>query len=760
MRVDLLEHNKEAYEKIRESLNSGKRKIAISHATGSGKSYLIAKLCEDYNQEKKLVLIPSRYIREQMQKLFIKYNIVNTDFMLYQKIIKMSNEDISAMDYQVVVLDEYHHDTSNVWGEKIKCLMETHTDSIIFGTSATPVRSDGVDTINELFEGNCASELPLSHAIAKKIVPLPTYVSAMYSLDEELERLREKVKNATNTKEEKEEFYKKINAMRSQIEKSYGVPIILNKFLKNKEGKYLVFCKNKRHLVEIKDTAIDWFKTAGFKDIHVYMVHSSYEDRDKEYNAFCNDTSHSLKLLFCVNMLNEGLHLEDISGVLLLRPTCSSIVWHQQIGRCIEANNTGNPVIIDATNNFQSIGQAVGLLKEVKNAIKKEKDGNDDFDDISFLDIDTFFVTGFVQEIQKMFGEIEGGLRWNWELYIQAIKQYKDREGDCDVPQEHVEVMYDGTEVKLGRWVLCMRSTKKGISNYLLNSERLKQLNELEFIWDSKKYKFEKKVNACIVFYFINKKNPSKASKNSKEKELGSFLSVCRNSIKNNPNYPEWKLELLKQIPTFFDEKESAFDRFYRMALAYKEKYGHVNIMHNDVIEGYNIGKKYGYLYGKYKGGQLKEKEISILKNIGIDITRGKLKKQHNQKMKLVIDAVNEGVIISKQNKFYKGVNLYDWKIGHKCKFTEEEIKLINKLIPNNKIPVRIIDSTNNQILGVYQSINKAGNALYEKYHVVSSSYNGTSAINKHLRGKIKNPIFKGRFRFEHADSKDCQTTS
>lgn len=343
----------------------------------------------------------------------------------------MSDEDIADMDYDVIALDEYHHDTSKVWGNKVKTLIESHSESIIFGTSATPVRSDGVNTIDELFEGNCASALPLSESIAKKIVPLPKYVGALYTLDDELEKLRQKVENATNTSEEKQEFYKKIDLMRSQIEKSYGMPIILNKHIKNKEGKYLVFCKNKRHLREVKETVIGWFRTAGCKDINAYEVYSDYENKDAEYKAFCEDTSHNLKLMFCVDMLNEGLHLENISGVLLLRPTRSSIVWHQQIGRAIEANNTNTPVIIDAVNNFSAVGQGMELMREIKDAIAKEKESDSDFDDSGFEDIDTFFVLEQVVEIQEMFKEIEGRLKgreWT-EDEIEILKKWYPIEG-------------------------------------------------------------------------------------------------------------------------------------------------------------------------------------------------------------------------------------------------------------------------------------------------------------------------------------------
>ena len=118
MGVDLFKHNQEAYEKVKSAIVDGKKKIAISHATGTGKSYLIAKLFEDYSNDKKLVLVPSTYIGDQIKELFEKYSIQNVDVILYQKLIKMDDKDIAAMNYDVVTLDEYHHDTSKVWGKK------------------------------------------------------------------------------------------------------------------------------------------------------------------------------------------------------------------------------------------------------------------------------------------------------------------------------------------------------------------------------------------------------------------------------------------------------------------------------------------------------------------------------------------------------------------------------------------------------------------------------------------------------------------
>lgn len=680
----MLEHNQEAYEKIREALASGTRKLAISHATGTGKSYLIDKLFEDYNDEKKLVLVPSTYIRDQLQELFDKYNIVNVDVMLYQKLIKLEDKDISDMDYGVIALDEFHHDTSKVWGSKVKILIESHADSIIFGTTATPVRSDGINALDELFEGNCVSELPLSMAIAKKVVPLPVYVGALYSLDEELERLRAKVDNATNTDDEKKELYDKINSMRKQIEKSYGMPIILNKHIKDSEGKYLVFCKNKKHLVEIKNTVIEWFKIAGFKDIHSYVVHSSYEGKDREYKAFCDDTSHSLKLLFCVNMLNEGLHLSDISGVLLLRPTNSNIIWHQQIGRCIESNNSKNPVIIDAVNNFNAVQQGNGLLQEIKEAVKKEKEsGNRGSGDSDLIDIDTFFITEYVQNVQEMFKKVEGKLKDSWSLHIRALAQYKEREGDCLVPFNHVEILGDGTRVKLGSWISYIRQIKRGTcKRCILTQEKINQLNELKFSWGI----------------------------------------------------------------------ESMFDKFFRYALLYKDKYGHVDIKVEDKIYGYSIGKIRKELCFNYKNGKLSNEQVEKLKSIGIDITLGKYEQKFQQKMDLARQAVDEGVVITNKNCIYNGVDLYQWYFSKKNKFSKEDLEIINKLIPNHNTRKVAIINLENRNVNTYCSIAEASRALKYDFHIVETEKQGKRIIINRLIGKTKNPIYKGRFRFEYAD--------
>lgn len=551
--IDVLKpHNLKAFQEIDKLINSGIKKIAVPRATGSGKTYLMGALAEKYNDNKKLVLEPTRPLLDGVKEKFEEFGIANTDFMTYQKLIRLNEEDIAAMDYKLIFLDECHHGTAPVWGQKINYLMETHSDSIIFGTSATTVRNDGVNVVESIFEGNAVCELSLSTAIARKVLPCPHYITAIYRLDDEFEKLKKRIAASTNTKEEKLEFYEKMKIMKTHFEKSYGIPTILNKYIKAKNGRYLVFCKNLKHLDTMRNIVIDWFRTAGIKNVHSYVVYSDYPDKEKDYKDFCEDNSDSCKVLFSINMLNEGLHIKNISGVLMLRTTQSNLIYLQQLGRLVDADNIDKYLLVfDFVNNFSSVNDGIGLLKEIKDAIAREKENDSDFDNSEFEDIDTFFVLENVIEIKKMFKEIEGRLIGSWDLYIKALKQYKEREGDCNVPKKHIEVV-DDTNVKIGQWIGCMRATKIGRMNCILTEDRKCQLDQMGFIWDPNKYNFEKRVRDIANYYEEHNDYPNIYTNDLNERSMASFIYREKNSAKSG-NYPEWKMKTIQHtFPSFF----------------------------------------------------------------------------------------------------------------------------------------------------------------------------------------------------------------
>ena len=107
----------------------------------------------------------------------------------------------------------------------------------------------------------------------------------------------------------------------------------------------------------------EWF--AGVNpDVVVYEAYSDDPNTDKAFADFKTDTSDRLKLLFCIDMLNEGVHVEGISGVILFRPTISPIIYKQQIGRALTAGDNTTPLILDVVNNFEGLTSISGSHPE------------------------------------------------------------------------------------------------------------------------------------------------------------------------------------------------------------------------------------------------------------------------------------------------------------------------------------------------------------------------------------------------------------
>ena len=69
-------------------------------------------------------------------------------------------------------------------------------------------------------------------------------------------------------------------------------------------------------------------------------------------------TDRVIDLIYCVDQLNMGYHVENITGVILLRNTESASIYNQQIGRCCSVRAENNTVMIDIIDK-KSIGDII-----------------------------------------------------------------------------------------------------------------------------------------------------------------------------------------------------------------------------------------------------------------------------------------------------------------------------------------------------------------------------------------------------------------
>ena len=357
MSIQLFSHNQIAYQSALEILEAC-GKSAIIHPTGTGKSFIGFKLCEEKSEDKICWLSPSEYIfKTQIENLKKAGGAgpKNICFYTYAKLMLMSEEELSAINPKYIVLDEFHRCGAEMWGEGVQRFLALFPNAKVLGLSATAIRylDNQRDMAQEIFEGNIASEMTLGEAIVRGILNPPKYILTVYSYQKDLKKYKYRVKNAKNkaVRDEAEIYYE---ALRRALEKADGLDVIFKKHIKAKDGKYIVFCSGVEHMKDMIERVPGWFGGID-NNPHVYSAYSDDSATSKAFAEFKADKSEHLKLLFCIDMLNEGVHVEKIDGVILFRPTVSPIIYKQQIGRALSASKDKEPIIFDIVNNIDNL---------------------------------------------------------------------------------------------------------------------------------------------------------------------------------------------------------------------------------------------------------------------------------------------------------------------------------------------------------------------------------------------------------------------
>lgn len=639
MRVDLLKHNQEAYENICHMYNEGIQRVAVVQPTGSGKSLLMTKLIEDNPDSRFFVLSTSHKINDQFKSKLDEEALKRIDFNIYCNMPNMSEATMKALQADYILLDEMHRALAKEWSKGINVLLEMYPDAKVLGLSATPIRylDRCRNVVNELFGGNLACDMSLSQAILDGILPMARYVCGVYSFEKDTESLNKKIAKSCNSDEEKKELLEQVKVLKQNLDKANGVSEIIRKYVVSGNEKFVVFLKDTTHLRNMKPVIEKWFTDAGFT-IRMYEVHCKNVDKDKEFQAFKEDTEEGIKLCLSVNMVAEGIH-GDIDGVIMLRETMSPNLYFQMIGRAFSCGKKTIPLIFDLVANSQFISDAVdNFPNELRGEIEKrkeefEKEGKDY--EVGF-NVDEFIVMDEFMDVVSGFREIEERLEGNWNLYIKALTEFKEKNGSCRVPTEYIHIFENGIRLNLGNWARDVRNnTRKGKTRYSLTSERINQLNNLGFVWD--------------------KRNRRRCT--------------------------------------------------------------------------------------------------------DIDITPNNRERQFKNKMNFARQALNEGVIITRTNNKYNGVDLYYWYRVNKNKFAKDEKEILKQLI--NYVPaakrnvykkmVLIIDIKNCKT-NTYSSIADAGRALCNDFHLVNTERSGMTTVSRYLRVNSENSIYKGQFHFKYVN--------
>ncbi len=621
----LFSHNLTAYQAAVDML-AETSKAAIIHPTGTGKSFIAFKLCEDNPYKCILWLSPSEYIfKTQLENLkavsngYVPENIV---FYTYAKLTYMSESEIANINPDYIILDEFHRCGAEVWGKGVQSVLDTFSGVPVLGLSATNIRylDNQRDMADELFEGNVASEMTLGEAIVRGILNPPKYVLSVFQYKKDLQKYSKRVRNA-KSKAVRDEGEKLLDKLRRALENADGLPEIFKKHVPVKNGKYIVFCANAEHMEDMVSHVDEWFGDIDSKP-HIYRAYSDDPETSKAFAAFKKDNSEHLKLLFCIDMLNEGVHMEDVNGVILLRPTVSPIIYKQQIGRALSASKTTNAVIFDVVMNIEnlySIGTVQNEMQVVINYYCEH--GMDDR-----IINERFKIVDEVRDCVQLFEKLNDTLVASWDYMFAEAKKYYELNGNLEVPKR-----YKTDEgYSLGSWLMTQRKVRRGEQFGILGEDRIKKLDSIGMVWESFRDLSWNRYYEAALSYFTEHgdlKIPAQYVKDGLK--LGSWLSNLRTYRKcgAQSNYlTEERIAALDSIGMIWDVLDMLWQRNFAAAKLYFEQNGNLDVPVEYVDEnGVKLGVWLNNLRNAYKGKsggyRLTQEQIDALTSIGMTWT-------------------------------------------------------------------------------------------------------------------------------------------
>ena len=643
---------KRVLQKLKETRINGNKKGLVISATGTGKTYLAAMDIKQFfeinsNTENKLFKINDKKSKTSNIKfLFIAHReeLLENAINVFSKILKIDKNEfgriyggLKEIDksiifasiqslrncynefkpnfFDYIIVDEFHHSMSDSYLKTLSYF----NPKFLLGLTATPKRMDGKDILS-LCDYNVVDEIGIKEALEEDlIVPFHYFGVNDYTI------------NYDNIPYKNGKYNEKIllENLLLNTRTDYIVEKI-NKFgFDGDELSAVAFCQNIEHAFFMKEE----FSKKGYKSA-VITANTSSNERSEILEKFKNK---KIEILCVVDILNEGIDIPTINLLLFLRPTMSSTIFIQQIGRGLrKAKNKDFVTIIDFIGNHKKDYLLINYFSsEVDNKdtlfTKKEKIINEiknQFSNIPkscYVELDRICQNRIIEKIEKINFSSKNILK---EMYLD----YKAEIGKSE--DEFLQIADFDTNIELFQ-ELCLKmhsfynaQLQFEDSKIFKNENEKNPLNttEIEFL----EY-LEKKITLVEPFTFL----------------IIDYLATGKEYINNS--------DLLNKYKVFFDIKRN-FEKHYLLNRIFEE------LMEDEILEktlyGYRFSKKYEKLFSN---GKLNEKStIKSNKKVNKSNFINRLKQLIylglNEFKRNDLDEFNENILIS--YKEYKRVEL------------------------------------------------------------------------------------------------------
>ena len=348
----------EALYALRNSREEGADKGLVHAATGIGKTYLAAFDSKEYERvlfvaHREEILKQAaesfRNVRKSEEYGFFDRNEKCTDKpAIFASVFTLGRSEYLdkkyfAPDYfDYIVIDEFHHAVT----DQYQRIVNYFKPKFMLGLTATPERMDGKN-IYELCDYNVPYEITLKEAIDKGML-VPFHYYGIYD-DTDYSKLH--VVRGKYDDKELNEIY---------IGNVHRHDLILKYYHKYRSDRALGFCCYRAHAEEMAKV----FSSHGVPSVAVYSGADGEYSEDREA-AIRKLKTGEIKVIFSVDMFNEGVDIPNIDMVMFLRPTESPTVFLQQLGRGLRKYRGKEYLnVLDFIGNYEKAGNVRYFLGE------------------------------------------------------------------------------------------------------------------------------------------------------------------------------------------------------------------------------------------------------------------------------------------------------------------------------------------------------------------------------------------------------------
>ena len=614
----------EILEKLKNTRESGNNRGLVVAATGTGKTYLAAMDVKEFFKNRKnssFLFIAHReelldnairvfsdilhIEKENFGRIFSGNKEVGHN-MIFASIQSLRNcyKDFTSDKFNYIIVDEFHHASASSY-EKI---IHYFKPEFLLGLTATPERMDGKDIL-ALCDYNLVGEMGMRKAMEKDLI-VPFHYFGVNDITVDYEKIPYR-----NGKYDEEKLSKDLSV-------SIRTDYIVEKMEKfGYDGKYMsgiAFCQNIKHALYMKNE----FLRKDYKS-ELLTSKTNLTERSKILESFRNK---EIEILCVVDILNEGIDIPDINLLLFLRPTLSSTVFIQQIGRGLrKAAGKDFVTIIDFIGNHKKdylitkvfsdeIHNKSFLYEKKEKIIEQIKNQFSNIPGASYIELDRICQERIIDKIEKINFNSRNILK---EMY----NEFKNDIGKS--PEEFLEISDFDSNIELFVELVTKVGSFYEAQVQFENDNFIKYYRMKNPKTDLLAY-MEKKIRLCEPFTYLTVKFFLKSKyegQNLRNKYINSEI-------------------LLSEYKKYFSIKDE-FKNFYLLERIFNE------LIEDEILEadlyGYKISKKYEAIF--YEEDKNFEKRLSDLINLGL-----------NEFRKNDIEEFNDNVLIT--HKEYKRIDL------------------------------------------------------------------------------------------------------